>query len=946
MSINKKHKLIILIATVAMVFCVLTAVLVLLSCKTDKGNSSSSLVDSSDSSSSSSGETNKSTQLLKPKNVRVENGILKWNTVKNADYYIISYLDEEIEVETTEFSVVDIFNAHGEIYIRVSAVSRQNNVKTSDFAGCYLTNENVGGGDWAPGLEFALLPDDKGYSVSAEDAFKCSGVITIPSTHNGKPVTMIADKAFYAVEITISGKMLYNPNITAFEIPDTITEIGEEAFCGCGGVKEMVIPESCVIIGEGAFAQMYGLETITFPSVLKDLPPSVLAVCNKLKSVNLPQNLASIGSGAFNPCKDLETITLPDSLVSIGKKAFSKCTALKNIKFPANLKLIDDRAFYSCAALTDVDLSGGVETIGNEVFLECGALSNIVLPNNLLTIGKKAFEKCTALKTVDIPDSVTDIGSGAFYLANALEKVKLPTGLKRIENSLFYKCTQLKEIVFPECEIEYIGGLAFYSTQWLLDKPDGFIMVDDYLVGYSGEMPNGIIDAYPSNMKYIAGGAFADNEYLTEITLPQDMATVAYAMFKNCRSLQTVVLPEGLRTLEGNVFENCTSLKTIEIPSSVNSIGLSCFAGSGVENVVLPDVLERLEFKTFYNCKSLKNVKLSMLLKEIGQNCFSKSGLEFIEFPNLLETIDSSAFAQCEALIGVKFNKNLKNVQYSAFAKCVRLAEVINESEIDTKTLLADARGAIVDSLLVNKDGGTSQIEKENGFYVFERNGEKILISPIDKNIENAVLPEGVAVIRRNAFYNCTNLKSVYYPSALKTVEKDAFYNCKAIKEIKADEASTLCTIDYPDALVFGSYPNLIIKGEKVTELVIPASVNVIKSRVFSYFLSIKSVKFEGSVRLEKGALWSVEKVYIKNKELLSGNINESGLLSRSARTLLIEEDTSKVYFYGTESRWAQLSDERKAPASGKTVYFYSETQPTASGNYWHFDDNGAIAVW
>ena len=62
--------------------------------------------------------------------------------------------------------------------------------------------------------------------------------------------------------------------------------------------------------------------------------------------------------------------------------------------------------------------------------------------------------------------------------------------------------------------------------------------------------------------------------------------------------------------------------------------------------------------------------------------------------------------------------------------------------------------------------------------------------------------------------------------------------------------------------------------------------------------------------------------------------------------TLLIEEDTSKAYFYNKESWWSRLSDERKAPASGKTVYYYSETQPTVSGNYWYFDDNGAVAVW
>lgn len=671
MSINKKHKLIILIATVAVVLCALTAVLVFLSCKSDKGNSSSSLVDSSDSSSSSSAEVGKSTQLLKPKNVRVENGVLKWNTVKNADYYIISYLDKEIEVEITEFSVVEIFNKHGEIYIRIGAASRQNDVKTSDFAGCYLTDENVSGGDWAPGLEFALLPDGNGYSVSAVDAFKCSGVITIPSTHNGKPVTKIADKAFYAVEITISAKILCNPNITAFEIPNTITEIGEEAFCGCIGVKEMVIPESCVIIGKGAFAQMTGLEDITFPSDLEELPSRALVGC-KIKNVNLPQNLKSIGGSAFSACYDLETIVLPDSLEVIGERAFNSCTALKSIKLPTHFK-------------------------------------------------------------------------------------------------------------------------------------------------------------------------------------------------------------------------------------------------------------------------------------EIGEEAFAKSGIEFVEFPNSLETIGRNAFNQCESLIGVRINENLNNIGTSVFGSCIRLAEIINESSVDTKTLLADKTGAITDRLLVNKNGGASQIKKENGFYIFDGNDGKTLIAPINKTIENAILPNGVTVIRRNAFSYCKNLKSVQYPSTIKTVEQYAFRDCNKLKEISADDVAVISSVEYEDSSAFGSNLDLVIKGEKITELVIPASIKEIKDYTFKWFSKITIVRFDGAVTLGKDSFGKqVKYVYVKNKELLSGNIKESGLLSRLATTLtlLIEEDTSKAYFYNKESWWSRLSDERKAPASGKTVYYYSETQPTTSGNYWYFDGNGAVAVW
>ena len=325
MTINKKHKLIILIAAVAVVLCALTAVLVFLSCKTDNGDSSSSAdpLPASSSSvdplpdSSSSSEIIKTTQLLKPKNVRVENGILKWNAVKNADYYIICYSDKEIEVESTEFSVTDLLIEYEEVQIRIKAASRQSDVKSSDFAWYYLTDKEIND-DKTPGLEFFLLPDGKGYSVNAVDAFKCSGVITIPSRYKGKPVTKIADKAFYAIELTTSAKILYNPNITAFEIPDTITEIGENAFCGCGGV----IVAGCDI---AALEVSYGVVSSVSAVIVGHVVLIELGDCAQRQPYVA---LVSVGdsSGEFTAVARITSLSIEKFIIRLS--AAAECTAV------------------------------------------------------------------------------------------------------------------------------------------------------------------------------------------------------------------------------------------------------------------------------------------------------------------------------------------------------------------------------------------------------------------------------------------------------------------------------------------------------------------------------------------------------------------------------------------------------------------------------------------
>ncbi len=74
-------------------------------------------------------------------------------------------------------------------------------------------------------------------------------------------------------------------------------------------LTSIVLPNSLVTIGEGAFADCPVLESITFGSGLK-----------------------TIGRGAFNGCS-ITSITLPRSVETIGEDAFANCPLLKNVTF-------------------------------------------------------------------------------------------------------------------------------------------------------------------------------------------------------------------------------------------------------------------------------------------------------------------------------------------------------------------------------------------------------------------------------------------------------------------------------------------------------------------------------------------------------------------------------------------------------------------------------------
>src|SRR5205085_12223472 len=68
------------------------------------------------------------------------------------------------------------------------------------------------------------------------------GVVTIPDTINGYPVTSIGHSAFFN-----------KSTVTSVTIPYSVTSIGYEAFFYCTSLTSVTIPNSVTSIGIGAF---------------------------------------------------------------------------------------------------------------------------------------------------------------------------------------------------------------------------------------------------------------------------------------------------------------------------------------------------------------------------------------------------------------------------------------------------------------------------------------------------------------------------------------------------------------------------------------------------------------------------------------------------------------------------------------------------------------------
>ena len=130
-----------------------------------------------------------------------------------------------------------------------------------------------------------------------------TGVLSIPGTLGGCPVTGIGNWAFGGLDIT------------GVVIPDGVRNIGYGAFYRCTNLARVAFPQGVTNIADRAFYYCDGLEEVVFPDGLASMGSDAFTGCRGIKSVTLSQYACSRGSGLFwTASRYIETITLSASV--------------------------------------------------------------------------------------------------------------------------------------------------------------------------------------------------------------------------------------------------------------------------------------------------------------------------------------------------------------------------------------------------------------------------------------------------------------------------------------------------------------------------------------------------------------------------------------------------------------------------------------------------------
>lgn len=253
-----------------------------------------------------------------------------------------------------------------------------------------------------------------------------------------------------------------------------------------------------------------------------------------------------------------------------------------------------------------------------------------------------------------------------------------------------------------------------------------------------------------------------------------------------------------------------------------------------------------------------------------------------------------------------------------AFSDCDRLTRItISDSVVEIRGTYTDRYDTFPDGLAeINVSEDNANYSSMDGVLY---NKEKTEVLYVPKAITGAVtLPDSLTVVDGLQFRE--RLTAVTIPAGVTSISSYEFCGCGALTRIEVAEGNAnyrsiegdLYTKDGETLLHYAA-------GKQSTFFAIPSNVSRIGDYAFDACGSLTSVLLPvGVTHIGKDAFNDgIESVYYTGTTI---------------------EDANRISCLYTVGE--------KPAIFSATWYFYSETEPTESGDFWHYDSAGNITIW
>lgn len=188
-------------------------------------------------------------------------------------------------------------------------------------------------------------------------------------------------------------------------------------------------------------------------------------------------------------------------------------------------------------------------------------------------------------------------------------------------------------------------------------------------------------------------------------------------------------------------------------------------------------------------------------------------------------------------------------------------------------------------------------------FYILDSNGSKEFNNNKYSELIHLVIPNSIVEIGQYAFFRNYSLESVTIGSNVKTIGKEAFATNRNYTHLKE-----------------------VFLGQSVEE--------------------VKQRAFEGCNKIDTLVL--NEGLKILGNQCFYGLASLSTIVVPSTITKLgssIFEHPISIYYRGNQAEWDAIEKENDS-ISVASLYYYSESEPIDTGNYWHYDNDNKPIAW
>ena len=618
--------------------------------------------------------------------------------------------------------------------------------------------------------DFTFTTDDTGATVTGYKGE--STEVHIPSVLGGKPVTKIAEKAFYS-----------DLRITGMHIPASVAEIEEFSFYQCRALDTITVnAESPYYTVEGNVLYTKDMTTLVRAgNVLED------------GDLHVPSTVTYIAAGAFSDNKTLQELWIPASVQFIN--GTNSCGS-----FCRNFRRFHIDEGNTQYASPDGALYNRTVT---QLFLVPEAIGTYRVPDSVTSIADCAiggtYYGSTTTLDVTMPEKLAFTGDCMFswmqgtvtflnpkirFGENCFMSSQDSVIIRGYAGSTAQTYAKTKGIQFEDIE----AGLAFQYT------------TDDTgttITGYTGQGGAVEIPSMLGGKPVVAIGdnAFNRNETITSVTMPDSVTTISQRAFYDCKALKQLTLPENLTDIGAYAFSGCLGLQNVTLPGKLATIAERAFDYTALTAIHIPASVTMIGQRALSQNYDLLKITVDetnnvycaednvLYNKEKTKLIRAGSGLSGDwSIPFGVKTVEAMAFWNCWTLETLRIPATVQSIgQIDMLGGC---CEKLSAIVVDA----ANPVYASLDGALCSKDGTVLYYLPENiGTYTVPDSVTRIANGAIQFTTSrqeglNLTLPESLSMIEDGNFSFIHGVFTFLNPNL--KIGSDWFMDCNAEKVV------------------------------------------------------------------------------------------------------------------------------------------------------------------